>query len=168
MNRAQIDEVMRDPVAQELLTSAIPARVAYTGLDGFPRVVPMGVHWNGTALVVCSPTNAAKVKALQAKPQVAVTVDTDIPPQKVLFVRGRASVEIVDGVPDEYLAGVHKLVDNGHKDEPWFQIFEEQVRGLYQRMARITITVEWAKVLDFQTRIPKAVLDIVEGRASST
>ncbi len=30
-----------DPVAQQLLQSTIPARLAYTWRDGTPRVVPM-------------------------------------------------------------------------------------------------------------------------------
>ena len=38
------------PIAQELLTSSIPARFAYTGLDGGPRVVPVGFLWNGAHL----------------------------------------------------------------------------------------------------------------------
>lgn len=165
MRQGQVDEVMNDPVAQELLGSAIPGRLAYNGTDGFPRVVPMGVHWNGAQIVVGTPTNSAKVPALQANPKVALSIDTNIPPQKVLLVRGSAAVEIVDGVPDEYLAGVRKLVDGGHKDAAWFQTFEQQVRGLYQRMALVTITPEWAKILDFETRIPQAVEDLVTGRA---
>ncbi|NKE63264.1 pyridoxamine 5-phosphate oxidase [Lentzea sp. PSKA42] len=167
MRPERVTEVMNDPLAQELLASAIPARLAYIGTDGFPRVIPVGVHWNGTRIVVGTPTNSAKVPALRANPKVALTVDTDVPPQKVLLVRGSAAVEIVDGVPDAYLAGVRKLVDRGHKDAAWFENFEQQVRGLYQRMALITITPEWAKLLDFETRIPKAVEDLVTGRASS-
>jgi hypothetical protein len=31
---------LADPIAQELLTSRIPARLAYTWSDGTPRVVP--------------------------------------------------------------------------------------------------------------------------------
>jgi len=116
---------------------------------------------------VGSATNAAKVPAIAANPKVAMTIDTNIPPQNVLLIRGDATIELVDGVSDEYLAGVRKLVDNGHKDAEWFRTFEQQVRGLYQRMALITITPTWAKVLDFQTRIPQAVEDLVTGRASS-
>lgn len=167
MRPERVTEVMNDPIAQELLHSAIPGRLAYTGTDGCPRVVAVGVHWNGSEIVVGSATNAAKVPALQANPKVAMTIDTNIPPQNVLLVRGEADVEIVDGVPDEYLAGVRKLVDNGHKDLKWFQTFEQQVRGLYRRMALITITPEWAKVMDFQTRIPQAIEDLVTGKVSS-
>lgn len=163
----KVTEVMNDPLAQELLSAAIPARFAYNGLDGFPRVTPVGVYWTGTDIVTCSPTNAAKVRALQAHPKVAMTIDTNVPPQKVLLMRGSARVAIVDGVPDEYLAGVHKYVECGEMDEQWFATFEQQVRALYLHMARITITPEWAKLFDFETRIPQAVLDIVEGRATS-
>ncbi|MGI8527884.1 MAG: hypothetical protein ACR2KO_00255 [Geodermatophilaceae bacterium] len=35
--------------------------------------------------------------------------------------------------------------------------FEEQVRTLYDQMARIVLTPDWAKVLDFETRAPEFV-----------
>jgi hypothetical protein len=35
-------ELLDDPIAQELLHSTIPARLAYTWPDGTPRVVPSG------------------------------------------------------------------------------------------------------------------------------
>jgi hypothetical protein len=36
--------LLNDPVARELLQSTIPARFAYAGLDGAPRVVPIWFH----------------------------------------------------------------------------------------------------------------------------
>jgi hypothetical protein len=51
-------------------------------------------------------------------------------------------MEIVDGVPDDYLEASHKYVARKEWDG-----FEAQVRGLYRRMARISITPEWAKLL---------------------
>jgi hypothetical protein len=36
------------------------------------------------------------------------------------------------------------------------------VRSLYEQMARISIAPEWAKVLDFQTRLPSAVEELVK------
>jgi hypothetical protein len=35
--------------------------------------------------------------------------------------------------------------------------FETQVRGLYKRMTAITVTPEWARLLDFETTAPAAV-----------
>jgi hypothetical protein len=37
--------------------------------------------------------------------------------------------------------------------------FEASARSLYPQMARITITPEWAKPIDFETRFPVAVQD---------
>jgi hypothetical protein len=39
--------LLDDPVAQQLLRSTIPARLAYNWFDGTPRVVPMWFHWDG-------------------------------------------------------------------------------------------------------------------------
>jgi hypothetical protein len=40
--------LLNDAIAQELLRSTIPARLAYTARDGTPRVVPITFHWDGT------------------------------------------------------------------------------------------------------------------------
>jgi hypothetical protein len=152
MQRAQVRQVLNEPLAQELLHSSIPARVAYTGRDGAPRAIPIAFHWDGERFVVCTPPHAAKVGALRADPRVALTIDSNAFPPHVLLVRGTAGVEVVDGVPPEYLAASRKIVG-----EAGFPAFEEQVRGLYAQMARITITPEWAKLLDFETTLPRAV-----------
>ena len=49
-------------------------------------------------------------------------------------------------------------------DEQQWQAFEAQVSELYEQMARITIVPEWAKLLDFETRIPSSVEQLVRGR----
>ena len=36
--------LLNDPIAKELLHSTIPARLAYIGSDGGPRVVPIWFH----------------------------------------------------------------------------------------------------------------------------
>jgi hypothetical protein len=38
------------------------------------------------------------------------------------------------------------------------------VRALYDQMVQITLAPDWAKLLDFETHIPKAVEDLVEAR----
>lgn len=144
--------VLDDPVARELLNSAIPARMAYTGLDGAPRVVPMGFWFNGREIVLATSDEAPKVRALLADPRLALTIDTEGARPHVLLLRGTARIEIVDGVPEEYLKASAKLVDEA--DMP---AFEAQVRSMYERMARIVLVPDWAKVLDFQTRAPEFV-----------
>jgi len=51
MMQEQVSQVLNDPLAQELLHSNIPARLAYIGLDGFPRAIPIGFLWTGTHFV---------------------------------------------------------------------------------------------------------------------
>jgi uncharacterized protein YndB with AHSA1/START domain len=150
-------QVLADPVAQALLRSPLLMRMAYTGTDGSPRVVPIGYLWNGTEFVVCTTPKAPKVRALQKDSRVALTVDTDSTPPRVLLVRGTASLELVQGVPNEYLEASRKAVP-----EAQWQGFEAQVRGLYKQMVRISIRPTWAKVLDFETRIPQAVEELVK------
>lgn len=65
MPTRQGDRALLDhPVAQRLLQSSAPARLAYTWTDGTPRVVPIGFHWNGTEIVLGTPPDAPKAKAL--------------------------------------------------------------------------------------------------------
>jgi hypothetical protein len=151
--------VMQDPVARDLLESRIPARLAYVALDGTPRVVPVGFHWDGEALVIGTVPGSAKVAALRANPAVALTIDTAPPtwPPKVLLVRGTATVSLVDEVFPEYIAGAKKLTPPEE-----FEQWEAGVRGLYDRMARIDIRPTWVKIHDFETRIPQAVEDLVK------
>jgi hypothetical protein len=155
MRPEQVTEVMHDPLAQELLHSAIPVRMAYIGTDGLPRAIPIGFLWKDERIIVCTSSNAYKVKALSANPKVALTIDTEAP-YRALLVRGTASLEIVDGVPPEYLEASRKAMN----DEQQAQAFEAEVRSLYEQMARISIAPEWAKVLDFQTRLPSAVEEL--------
>jgi hypothetical protein len=63
---------------------------------------------------------------------------------KALLVRGLASVDIVDGVPDEYVAASKKALSAGQVTE-----FERQVRSMYDQMARISIEPVWARIFDF-------------------
>lgn len=39
-------------LAQQLLRSSIPARLAFVATDGAPRVIPTWLDWNGTEVVM--------------------------------------------------------------------------------------------------------------------
>jgi hypothetical protein len=58
-----------------------------------------------------------------------VTIDAGSAPSeaKSLQVRGTATVEIVDGIPDEYLAGSRKS-----SDAEQAETFERAVRSMYR------------------------------------
>jgi hypothetical protein len=162
MQRIDVMHVLNDPLALELMGSRIPARVAYTSVDGSPRAVPLGFHWNGEQFVICTIPDSPKVRALAAHPEVALTIDTDTFPPHALLVRGTASLETVDGVPPEYLEASRKSVG-----EAGMPAFEAQVRALYQQMVRITIEPRWAKLLDFETRLPTPVENLLKRRRSA-
>ena len=65
------------PGARDLLATETLTRLAYTGSDGFPRVVPIGFHWTGEHIVVCTVPSSPKVRAMAARPDIALTIDTD-------------------------------------------------------------------------------------------
>jgi Pyridoxamine 5'-phosphate oxidase len=154
---------LQQPGALKLLHAPDPARLAYTGPDGYPRVIPIEFLWNGTAVVVCTVPTAPKVAALEKHPHVALTIDTMGPPAKELLLRGTASIEIVDGVPPEYLAAAAKST-RGEE----LAAFEDQVCGTYKEMARITITPSWARFYDFGTgRLPTFLRRLDSGSAIS-
>jgi hypothetical protein len=160
MNRQDVAEVLTKPISRELLGSSIPARLAYVGVDGEPRVIPMGFLWTGEHVVVHTVPKSAKVGALRRNPRVALTIDTqDQWPPRALLIRGAARVELVDGVPDSYIEASRKGIPAEH-----FEGWEQGVRTLYDQMVLITIEPDWAKLLDFETTLPKAVEDLVLAR----
>jgi hypothetical protein len=160
VNEETVKRALNDPLAQQLLASSIPARLAYTGEDGRPRAIPIGFHWDGANFVVCTVPTAPKVRALAARPDVALTIDTETFPPNVLLVRGRATSELVAGVPPEFLEASRKAVPATE-----WETFEEGVRALYKQMTRIVITPYWAKVLDFVTRLPSPIEQLVRDAA---
>lgn len=161
MQQDAIRALMNDPVAQELVRAPIHARLAYTALDGSPRVIPMGYFWDGEAFVMASPTNSPKVKALQIEPAVAITIDTSTFPPRVLLVRGAAALQIVDGVPDEFVESSRRFVG-----EAGMPAWETGVRALYKQMAIIRITPTWARINDFETRLPGPVEELLREQAA--
>jgi hypothetical protein len=137
------------PVAQHLLQSTIPARLAYTALDGTPRVVPMQFHWTGAEVVLCCWPDDPKASALRTNPAVALTIDTAEPPFRVLQVRGAAAVTITESVPVEMAAAAHRYMGPEAG-----QLWVEQAARISARFARIAVTPSWVDVLDFETRLP--------------
>jgi len=146
LNTRTVTEELHHPTSRELLEQAVLTRLAYNGSDGLPRVVPTGFLWNGAEIVICTATTAPKVRALSHRPDVALTIDVGDTPAtaRALLIRGLASVQIVDGVPDEYIAGARKVMDEDAVAE-----FEPAVRGMYDQMARISIAPRWARLYDF-------------------
>jgi nitroimidazol reductase NimA-like FMN-containing flavoprotein (pyridoxamine 5'-phosphate oxidase superfamily) len=164
MERQDIDGELSTTGAQELLTSTSAAHLAYIGKDGTPRVIPVGFFWTGDQFVISCATTSPKVTALSARPDVALAIDAgDTPDQaRALSIRGRASVEIVEGVVEEYLAAARRTMDAEAANE-----FEKHVRGMYDQMARIAITPHWVRYYDFGAgRMPRFLQELAEQNRS--
>lgn len=157
MNQNEIDEILAKPYSQQLLSGRIPARVSYIGVDGDPRVVPIGFTWKNGELLMFTVPKSAKIAALKRNPRVAITIDTESFPPKVLLLRGSVELTLEDGCPDDYKNAASGLVPAEAFDE-----WAAGVDALYDQMYRIAFTPDWVKLLDFETTIPKAVQDIIE------
>jgi Pyridoxamine 5'-phosphate oxidase len=157
----EITEVLNRPLSQELLARDL-TRLAYVASDGTPRNVPIAFVWNGSQIVMCTTKNAPKLPSLRKNPMVALTIDTEVHPPKILLIRGRAELDVVDGIPDEYLQANSTYQMTPEQRVHW----EAEVRSLYHEgMVRIVVTPNWAKLIDFETTLPSAVEELVRQRA---
>ncbi|MBG0561349.1 pyridoxamine 5'-phosphate oxidase family protein [Actinoplanes aureus] len=160
MQPHEITAVLNRPISQELLAHDL-LRMAYVAKDGTPRNIPIGFTWNGSEIVVCTTINAPKLNSLRRNPEVALTIDTEVHPPKLLLIRGRAELDVVDGIPEEYLRmnGSYEMTPEQRVD------WEAEVRSLYDGMVRIVITPTWVKLIDFETNLPTPVEELVKQRA---
>lgn len=144
-----VETLNTDAYVRTLLDAAIPARLAYTGLDGAPRVVPVSYLWNGEDFVFASPPTWYKIRSIAANPRVAFTVDTTDFPPLILSVRGIASIAYDQGLPDEYVEASRRIVGEERMPD-----WEAAVRAENRNMALVRIRPTWIKVVDFDTRYP--------------
>jgi hypothetical protein len=160
MQPEKITEVLSRPISQELLARDL-TRLAYVAKDGTPRNVPIAFTWNGSEIVMCTAKNAPKLPSLRRNPMVALTIDTEVHPPKILLIRGRAELDVVDGIPDEYLQMNGSYAMTAEQRVEW----EAQVRSLYDGMVRIVVTPTWVKLIDFETTLPSAVEELIKQQA---
>jgi nitroimidazol reductase NimA-like FMN-containing flavoprotein (pyridoxamine 5'-phosphate oxidase superfamily) len=160
MDRHEIEAELSVTGARELLASTSAAHLAYVGHDGNPRVIPVGYFWTGQVFVISSATTSPKVTALSTHPNVALAIDAGVTPEqaRALSIRGRATVEIVDGVVKEYLAAARKQMEPDAAAE-----FEWRVKEMYDQQARIAITPEWVRFWDFGAgRMPHFLRELAD------
>ena len=159
MEQHEIAEILDRPNSRELLARDV-TRLAYVAKDGTPRSIPIAFSWNGSQIVLCTTKNAPKLPALRANPQVALTIDTEVHPPKILLLRGEAVLDEVEGIPDEYLQmnGTYGMTPEQRVE------WEAEVRSLYDSMVRIVVTPTWAKLIDFHETLPTAVEELVRRR----
>ena len=160
MQPNEITAILNRPISRQLLGRDL-LRMAYVAKDGTPRNIPVAFTWNGSRIVVCTTKNAPKLPSLRRHPEVALTIDTEVHPPKLLLIRGRAELDVVDGIPAEYLQ-----MNGSYEMTPEQRVeWEAEVRSLYDGMVRIVITPTWVKLIDFETTLPTAVEELVRERA---
>jgi len=154
-----ITAILDRPYSRELLARDL-TRLAYVATDGTPRNVPIAFTWNGAEVVMCTPTNAPKLASLRQNPQVALTIDTEVHPPKILLIRGRVELDEVDGIPEEFLQmnGSYEMTEEQRVE------WTAEVSSLYERMVRIVVTPTWAKLIDFEQTLPTAVEELYHQR----
>src|SRR5437764_12096874 len=96
--------LLNEPIAEELLHSTIPARLAYIWPDGTPRVIPIWFHWNGKQIVLGTPLTAPKMKALAKNAKVALTIDTNTLPHRVVTILATPHTETDEDAVAPYRA----------------------------------------------------------------
>lgn len=138
-------------LATRVLALAIPARLAYTAKDGTPRIAPTWFQWTDGRLVmptfvraphVVAP--ARRLAALRARPDVAVSIDTESTPAEVVLVRGRAEITEVDGIDPDYAVSARQYLGD-EAAGPYLAMIDQPGT----RMARITVRPTWVALLDF-------------------
>jgi Pyridoxamine 5'-phosphate oxidase len=155
----EVTEILSRPGSRELLARRL-ARLAYIARDATPRCIPIAFTWNGSQMVMCTSRNAAKLRALRSNPAVALTIDTEVHPPAILLIRGRAELDDVDGIPEEFLEAGGADTMTPEQRAGW----DAEVRSLYDGMVRIVVTPAWAKLIDFETTLPSAVGELVRQR----
>jgi hypothetical protein len=146
--------LLSDPLAQELLAAPILARLAYTGRDGMPRVVPIWFQWTGSELVMASLPGAPKVAAIQQRTDVAVTIDTDAWPYKALMIHGKAHVDRHAGVVPEFAQAARRYLG----DEGGAGFLEQYRKWVTDHSWRIGVRPHRVILIDFAAgRIPQNI-----------
>jgi len=126
--------------------------LAYNWHDGTPRVVPIGFIWNGQEIVLATAADAPKTKVLTNGAKVAVSIEQNSSPPKILQIRGTVHTDTVEGLAPEYVANARRTMSAEDAEA-----FLAESARIYPRMTRIFIHPDWVGLLDFETRLPSAV-----------
>ena len=138
-------------MVKRLLEEPNLARLAYIGLDGRPRVVPIWFSAIDGDIIMVTGPKAEKARALAKNPAVAMTIDSAKPPYNVLLVDGDAALEPVEGMAPEYRPIVERYLG------PAAEAYLGQLLPRVKRQVRIRVKPRSTRVFDFVKRYPKSL-----------
>lgn len=101
-----------------------------------------------------------KLKALRDGQSVALCIDTDEMPYKVLEVRGTVRMDVVEGIAPEYEHMTLRCLGD-EAAAAWLK----NLAVICPRMTRVFIRPTWVGMIDFQTRFPSAIERAMEAAA---
>jgi nitroimidazol reductase NimA-like FMN-containing flavoprotein (pyridoxamine 5'-phosphate oxidase superfamily) len=84
-----------DPRAADLLARPIIGQLAFIGLDGYPRVIPVWFEYRAGEVLIASQPATYKGRALSRDGRAALTVSTVDRPYLIASAVGDATVELL-------------------------------------------------------------------------
>ena len=159
MQPNEVTNILNRPLSQELLARDL-ARLADVTRDGTPVMFRSDSSGTARRSSCVGRRTPRSCRPLRKNPMVALTIDTEVHPPRILFIRGQAELDVVDGILDEYLqaSGTYKMTPEQRVE------WEKEIRSLYDGMVRIVVTPTWAKLIDFETTLPSPVDELVRQR----
>lgn len=116
-----------DPRGRKLLSEPNIGNLGYHGLDGYPRVLPVWFRLSDDELLIASPPDAYKCRALRADGRATLTVSTPKAPYHVVSATGRVEVEVIE--EEERIAFVRQVATAYLGAEGGRQYVDRWIRG---------------------------------------
>lgn len=120
--------------------------------------MPTWFHWDGQTIVMATWISgphvqqpARRLADLAISPDVAISIDTDDQPPHLLQLRGRAEIEIVEGLVEEYRLAAARYLGDPAAD------YLANLAHPSSSMARIAVRPSWVNLIDFDERPPQAL-----------
>jgi PPOX class probable F420-dependent enzyme len=82
-----------DERISELLAETIVGQLSFTGLDGYPRVVPVWFDFRDGQLLISNAPGTYKCRCIRADGRVGFAVSDPTPPYRLVTLTGDAVVE---------------------------------------------------------------------------
>jgi PPOX class probable F420-dependent enzyme len=82
-----------DERIRELLAETIVGQLSFTGLDGYPRVVPVWFDFRDGQLLISNAPGTYKCRCIRAGGRVGFAVSDPTPPYRLVTLTGDAVVE---------------------------------------------------------------------------
>jgi len=98
------------------------------------------------------------MKVLYQNTKVALTIDYEAWPARVLLIRGTTHYQLVEGEVPEYAE-----ITRRYLGEEGSQAWRAQYAQRFPKPVRIAVKPEWIGLVDVQTRFPSVIAKAIAG-----